>query len=173
MQNWNIGRFLQHALPQELDTLRLVGLNAITCQDTQVWRSHLIPIDAPRGDPPWEFTIDMLWLLEQVPPTLQFWTVASIALPGYARPWLMREVEKRNSDEEVPLRLIEHDDGKLSLIGEIYAEIGSAEVEVFKARTPPKPFIEGFAMSYEQASEMLLRAWQAGVELGKNYRAIH
>ena len=175
MQSWDIGRFLQHALPQELDTLRLVGLSPMKCRDTdtRVWRTHLIPIDAPAADPPWEFMVDMLWLLEDTPSMLQFWTVASIAMPASSRPWLVREVDRRNDEGEIPLFLIEHGDGRLSLSASLFAEIGPAEVEAFKSRTPPKPFIEGFAQSYEKASEALLQAWQDGVAIGKDYRALN
>jgi len=170
MQTWNTGRFLQHALPLELESLRLIGLDRITTSDAYVWRSYLIPIDAPRWAPPWEFEVDMLWQLECDPPTLQFWTVARIALPANTRPWLKREICIRNEKSKVALFIIEHGDGTLSLSAAVVAEVAAGDVEHFMAKQPERPIIEGFAQVYEKASEMLLVAWQDGMKIGNNYR---
>jgi len=93
MQTSNIGRFLQRALPEELESLRLVGLDRLNTKGVQAWRSYLVPINATRGTVS-EFTVDILWQLDSKPAKIHFRTVARIAMPEGSRPWLMRKIDK-------------------------------------------------------------------------------
>lgn len=172
MQNRNIGRFLQQALPQELESLRLVRFDRVRASGAQIWRSYFVPLNATYGTL-CDFTVDMLWQLTGNQPSLQFWTVARVAMPASSRLWLAREVSERNDREEVPLQFIEHADGTLSLSAAICGGLSPEDIQRFLAPNPPRPAIEGFAQSYELASELLAHAWQDGMNMSRAYRALH
>lgn len=181
MQNWNIEKFLQQALPQELGSLRLVDVHPVTGTGVQVWRSHMVPFisfvegpDAPtEHEMDWEFILDMLWELESKPASLQFWTVAGISVPGSMRRWLEYTVRQRNYDAPVHLHVVEQRGGNLCLQAKVHTEITKEGVEEFTAPYPSLLIVEQFSESFKDAADLLLKAWKDGLGIGAKYREMH
>lgn len=173
MQTRNIERFLQHALPRQLESLRLTGLDLVRSQGIVRWRSHFIPMDPPPcAAYPREFWTDMYWDLSEDPPLLTFTTVAGIAVPAKARVWIKRKVKNYNRRAPAYLVLLEHDEDKLSLYASIACKVSAEDLDLFASTQPVGRAVERFVESYEAASEILFLAWMKANAIGQAYRAM-
>jgi hypothetical protein len=170
MQNRAIERFLLHALPQELETLRLIDLERVRIDGMTGWRSHFVPVTSlPRAIHSWEFTTDMLWDVTDTPPSISFMTIAGIAIPQSARRWLEHQIREYNQDAPAVLGAITLESGKLSLFAELTCEMSAEELKLLVSRAEGR-IAERFVESYETVSECLFAAWQEGVRIGQEYR---